>query len=127
MDEEDREALARDEQPFEHLVVQAVIQDILDELAPAMAGEPVQDVVVAINRRLAQAGIPEQPHRWVESMAERISTNCPPVADTKAAVDAIRRVESTEEVGATAGAIDTGIGVEAAPPEDSGTGGVSSR
>jgi hypothetical protein len=84
----------QDEDLVERMALQAEIQAVLDELARTMPGDSMQDVTVAINRGLADAGIPEQPHRWVESMAERIRAGRPPVADTKGAVDAIRHAET---------------------------------
>jgi hypothetical protein len=90
MDEADRTTLGYDDHQDEHLQVQAEIQGVLDALYGEMAGSPVDDVIVAINVGLANAGIPEQPHRWVQGMAERISAGRPPVADTHAAVEAIR-------------------------------------
>jgi hypothetical protein len=120
MDELERSAFGYDDEHGEHMEVQAQIQDILDELHLQMAGDSVEDVTIAIDRRLAAAGIPEQPHRWVQVMAERISSGRPPVADTAAAVDAVRLAESGPDIGATAGAIDTGIGVEAGLPLETG-------
>ena len=93
MDEHDPETPAQDDNLLERIAGQAAIQDVLDELARTMVGDSVQGVTVAINRRLADAGIQEQPHRWVLSMAERISAGRPPVADTEGAVDAIRRAQ----------------------------------
>jgi hypothetical protein len=95
MDEVDR-TTEYDEQAEQHLQVQAEIQEVLDALYAEMAGAPIEDVAVAINVGLANAGIPEQPHRWVEGMAERISTGRPPVADTHAAVEAIRLAASDQ-------------------------------
>lgn len=94
MDEMDRSATGHDEEHGERMAVQAEIQDVLDELQREMAGDSVEDVTVAINRRLAAAGVPEQPARWVEGMAERISTGRVVVADSAAAVDAVRRSEA---------------------------------
>jgi hypothetical protein len=94
MDEVDRATSGYDDQAEEHLQVQAEIQDVLDGLHGELAGAPVEDVVVAINVGLARAGIPEQPHRWVQVMAERISAGLPPVADTRAAVDAVRLADA---------------------------------
>lgn len=90
----ERTALGDDEEHDKHMEVQPEIQDVLDELQREMEGDSVEDVIVAINRRLTAAGVPEQPHRWVQTMAERISTGRPPVADTRAAVEAIRLAES---------------------------------
>jgi hypothetical protein len=90
MDEVDRSTLEYDEQHDQRMQVQAEIQDVLDRLYRQMAGAPLDDVIVAINVGLANAGIPEQPHRWAQGMAERISTGRPPVADAHAAVEAIR-------------------------------------
>jgi hypothetical protein len=90
----DRATLGYDEEPGARREVQTEIQDVLDQLQREMARSSVDDVAAAINSRLADAGIPEQPHRWVEVMAERIAAGLPPVADTRAAVDALLRAES---------------------------------
>jgi hypothetical protein len=90
MDEVDRTTLGYDEQAEQHLQVQAEIQDVLDQVHRELAGARIEDVIVAINVGLANAGIPEQPHRWVQGMAERIRAGLPPVVDTHAAVEAIR-------------------------------------
>lgn len=119
MDEMDRSTFGHDESHDERRDVQAEIQDVLDELQREMAGASVENVTVAINRRFADAGIPEQPHRWVQSMAERISTSRPAVADTAAAVDAVRRAES----GPDDERVDSGPGVgivEGAPQDADG-------
>jgi len=89
MNEVDR-TTGYDEQVEQHVQVQGEIQGVLDSLYEEMTGASIEDVVVAINVGLANAGIPEQPHRWVWGMAERISAGRPPVADTRAAVDAVR-------------------------------------
>jgi hypothetical protein len=94
MDEMDRTTAGHDVEQGERRDIQATIQDVLDVLAREMAGDSVEDVIVAINRRLAGVGVPEQPHRWVRSTAERISTGRPTVADDPAAVDAVRAVGS---------------------------------
>jgi hypothetical protein len=94
LDMTDPGTLGYDEEPEMRREVQAEIQDVLDQLHHQMAGSSVDDVVVAINGRLADAGIPEQPHRWVQVMAERIASGLPPVADTRAAVDAMLESES---------------------------------
>jgi hypothetical protein len=96
MDEVDRTTLGYDEQAEQHLQVQAQIQDVLDQVHREMAGATLEDVVVAINVGLANAGIPEQPHRWVQGMAERIRAGLPPVVDTHAAVEAIRLAETDQ-------------------------------
>lgn len=94
LDMTDPGTLGYDEEPEMRREVQAEIQDVLDQLQRQMAGSPVDDVTVAINQRLADVGIPEQPHRWVQIMAERIAAGLPPVADTRAAVDAVLHSES---------------------------------
>jgi hypothetical protein len=90
MDEVERTTLGSDDQVEQHMQVQAEIQDVLDQVHRDMAGARIEDVIVAINVGLANAGIPEQPHRWVQGMAERIRAGLPPVVDTHAAVEAIR-------------------------------------
>jgi hypothetical protein len=99
LDMTDPGTLGYDEEPEMRREVQAEIQDVLDQLHHQMAGSSVDDVVVAINGRLADAGIPEQPHRWVQVMAERIAAGLPPVADTRAAVDAMLETESGTDAG----------------------------
>jgi hypothetical protein len=94
MDEEDRWTLEQDEYPLAHMAALKAIQEVLDDVQREMSGGSVEDVAVVIDRRLAAAGFPEQPHRWVHVMAERISAGLPPVADTRAAVDAVRLAES---------------------------------
>lgn len=85
-----------------------------------MSGASVENVTVAINRRLADAGIPEQPHRWVQGMAERISAGRVPVADTAAAVDAVRHTRPGPDVGTTDDLVDTGagVGIDDGAPQD---------
>jgi hypothetical protein len=90
MDEVDGSTLDYDDHHDQHMQLQSDIQEVLDQFHRDMAGARIEDVFVAINVALANAGIPEQPHRWVQGMAERISTGRPPVADTHAAVEAIR-------------------------------------
>jgi hypothetical protein len=121
MEDWDRSASEHDDGNAERLEVQAEIQDVLDGLLGEMAGAPVEDVVVAINVGLARAGIPEQPHRWVQVMAERISAGLAPVADTRAAVDAVRLAEAEPATAQPApvdpGSIEPGATVEGqAPP-----------
>jgi len=96
MNEVDR-TTGYDEQVEQHVQVQGEIQGVLDSLYEEMTGASIEDVVVAINVGLANAGIPEQPHRWVWGMAERISAGRPPVADTRAAVDAVRLATAEPE------------------------------
>jgi hypothetical protein len=123
MGEMNRTTFGRDVDHDERMDVQAEIQDVLDELQREMAGDSVDDVVVAINRRLADDGIPEQPHRWVQAMAERISAGRPAVADTAAAVDAVRLAGSgghddTALVESEAVETGPGIGVVTGAPQD---------
>ena len=99
MDEVDHSTLEYDDQHDQRMQVQAEIQDVLDRLYHHMAGAPLDDVIVAISVGLANAGIPEQPHRWAQGMAERISTGRPPVADAHAAVEAIRLAATDQASG----------------------------
>lgn len=120
MDEMDRSTFGHDEEHGERRDVQAEIQDVLDQLQREMSGASVENVTVAINRRLADAGIPEQPHGWVQGMAERISAGRVPVADTAAAVDAVRRTRSGPDGGTTDDLVDTGpgVGIDDGAPQD---------
>jgi hypothetical protein len=120
VDEMDRTTFGQDDEPGDRAEVQAEIQDVLDLLQRELAGASVEDVVVAINRRLADAGIPEQPHRWVEGMAERISSGRLAVADTAAAVDAVRLSESGPDDDAATGVVDPGpgVGIDRDAPQD---------
>jgi hypothetical protein len=120
VDEMDRTTFGHDDEPGDRAEVQAEIQDVLDLLQRELAGASVEDVVVAINRHLADAGIPEQPHRWVEGMAERISSGRLAVADTAAAVDAVRLSESGPDDDAATGVVDPGpgVGIDRGAPQD---------
>jgi hypothetical protein len=118
MDEMDRTTLGHDDEHAERLEVQARIQDVLDTLQREMAGASVEDVTVAINRRLADAGIPEQPHRWVQGMAERISTGRVVVADTQSAVEAVQANDPESDVGAASARVDAGIAEDVRVPQD---------
>lgn len=123
MEEMERATAAHDVDHGERLHVQAEIQDVLDVLQREMSGASVDDIVVAINRRLADDGVPEQPHRWVQAMAERISSGRPVVADTAAAVDAVRLTTSngkdnTRMVESEAIEAGPGVGVTAGAPQD---------
>ncbi|HET8614148.1 MAG TPA: hypothetical protein VFL94_01400 [Actinomycetales bacterium] len=118
MDEMDRSTAGHDEEHAARLDVQAEIQDVLDELQREMAGASVENVTVAINRRLADAGVPEQPHRWVQGMAERISTGRAPIADTAAAVDAVRVAESGPADDTALVDTGPGLGIDDGAPQD---------
>jgi hypothetical protein len=121
MDETDRSTFGHDDEHADRMDVQAQIQDVLDVLQREMAGASVENVTVAINRGLADAGLPEQPHGWVQGMAERISTGRAAIADTAAAVDAVRLAESGPGDDLSTAVVDTepGVGIDDGAPADS--------
>ncbi|HEY7719967.1 MAG TPA: hypothetical protein VH915_14485 [Pedococcus sp.] len=48
----------------------AVMQAVITELAERSAGRPVPEVVKDLERSLAEAGLPRQPHNWVMAVAQ---------------------------------------------------------
>ncbi|SDP73470.1 hypothetical protein SAMN04489867_3674 [Pedococcus dokdonensis] len=73
MSEQDRNLAEMDQDDVErHSVVQAVIQQVIDETSLSAEGRDPREVQAELTAALAQRGIGEQPPRWLETVAERL-------------------------------------------------------
>ena len=86
MSEQNRDLASMDEGDVDrHRVVQSVIQEVIDALAPGAEGRDPLDVQADLTAGLAARGIGEQPPRWVETVAERLSVGHRYVEDVRRA------------------------------------------
>jgi hypothetical protein len=72
MSEQDRDLASMDDAD-RHRVVQSVIQEVIDSLARDAEGRDPAELRAELTAGLAARGIGEQPPRWVETVAERLS------------------------------------------------------
>jgi hypothetical protein len=79
--------LVTDLNPRAQHEAQATIQQVVDELAARHGGDDVDLVRAALAERLAGAGLPEQPEKWVSDTAAEIT------AGRRLVVDRTRRDE----------------------------------
>lgn len=64
------------------------VQSVIDSLSGGhMADRPVEEVQIALQQALLDAGLPEQPAPWVDATAREIVAGRIVVADTRAQVD----------------------------------------
>lgn len=74
MSEHDRNLAAMNQGDVErHSVVQSVIQQVIDETGVSAEGRDPRAVQAELTAALAQRGIGEQPPRWLETVAERLT------------------------------------------------------
>jgi hypothetical protein len=74
MSEQDRDLASMDDADVDrHRVVQSVIQEVIDSLAGDAEGRDPAELRAELTAGLAARGIGEQPPRWVETVAERLS------------------------------------------------------
>ena len=74
MSEHDRDLASMDEGDVDRdRVVQSVIQEVIDTLGRDAEGRDPADLRADLTAALAAKGIGEQPPRWVETVAERLS------------------------------------------------------
>lgn len=86
MSEQDRDLASMDQGDVDrHRVAQHVIQEVIDALARDAAGRDPAALRADLNAALADRGIGEQPPRWVETVAERLSSGERYVEDVHAA------------------------------------------
>lgn len=71
------------------------IQQIVDQLAPRVEGEDVESVRAALAGALDEAGLPEQPEKWVSDTAAELASGRRLVVDR-----AIRDEEDPQRSGA---------------------------
>jgi hypothetical protein len=80
-------ALVTDLNPRAQHEAQATIQQVVDELAAQHGGDGVELVRAALAERLAGAGLPEQPEKWMSDTAAEST------AGRRLVVDRTRRDE----------------------------------
>ena len=86
MSEHDRNLAAMDDGDVDrHRVVQSLIQEVIDGLARDSEGRDPVDVRAELTAALAERGIGEQPPRWLETVAERLSAGHRYVEDAREA------------------------------------------
>jgi hypothetical protein len=77
----------KDPEPGVQHEAQVTIQEIVDQLASTHAGEDPDVVRAALARSIADAGLPEQPEKWVRDTATEVS------AGRQVVIDRTRRDE----------------------------------
>ncbi len=65
-----------------HAETKRVLQDVVNSLADRM-GEPVTTLQRLLEDRIADAGLPEQPHGWVNATAAELAAGYPVVVDNR--------------------------------------------
>jgi hypothetical protein len=75
--------MADDVKPREQNQAQATIQQIIDRMGPEYAGADVEQVRAVLARAIADAGLPEQPEKFVLDAAAEISAGRSLVMDRR--------------------------------------------
>lgn len=65
---------------------QKFIQSLVSEVTERFSGEPLDVIVAALSQRIAAAGLPQQPEKWVSDTASEISDGRHVVVDRHLAV-----------------------------------------
>lgn len=98
--ESGQQPIAVDEQQEHALHAKEVLQGIVNELALYGPGKTPADLALRLDAAIAEAGLPPQPHRWVEAVALEASEGHVTVLDARFAQhdpqQAIRETEYGE-------------------------------
>jgi hypothetical protein len=71
------------EENAESARVKEILQPIVDDLARYGPGRDAHDLVHRLSAAIAEAGLPEQPHAWVEAVAAEASYGRRTVLDSR--------------------------------------------
>ncbi|HEX8498634.1 MAG TPA: hypothetical protein VF661_15665 [Actinomycetales bacterium] len=84
----DSQPLSEDVDADRTLRVDGIVQEVVTRLSSgALKDAPVEEVAGKLQQALMDAGLPEQPHSWVDSTAREISGGRTVITDVRAAID----------------------------------------